>query len=246
MAHCKHFDCHTLYQQENQPGLDGKIATHHLRLYRLVADMAQPLVLEFGVDRGRSTCVFLQACEETGGHLYSLDVRDCSDVATSPAWTFLQQSDLAQDALFERVPTLRGGIDLLHIDSLHERGHVGKLLMLWYPYVKQNGYITFHDVDPTPYLAGQRKDNPRHEPEAVGISEIIREFFYANEDELFLEYHFGSTGMGILRKLAPLGATPRPPVRIRSRQAVITPAGLFWTGRHALRKLVRRVRPRAS
>ena len=208
MPACKYFSFDEMRRQENQPGLEGKVATHHMKLYHLVSAMEAPVVVEFGVDKGRSTCVFLQACEEKHGHLYSVDVQDCSDVAKSMAWTFIQQSDQEIDLILAQVPALKNGIDLLHIDSLHARDHVRKLLMKWYPYVKANGYITFHDVDPTPYLKGQRKDSPRHEQEAIGIAEVIREFFYANEDQLFLEYHFGSTGMGILRKLSPLGSGP--------------------------------------
>jgi len=240
MVQCKYFDFEELRRQENQPGLEGKIATHHMKLYHLVSLMKRPIVLEFGVDKGRSTCVFLAACEQTGGHLYSVDIRDCSDVADAEAWTFIQQSDQALEAILEQVPELTSGMDVLHIDSLHSRAHVRQLLMKWFPYVKPGGYITFHDVDPTPYLPGQRKDNPRHEPEAIGVAQVVKEFFYANEDELFLEYHFGSTGMGIMRKLAPLGARPNPPVPLRTRELVLSWSGLWWSAHRALRAAVKR------
>ena len=240
MPTCKNFNFSDLTRLENQPGLDGKIATHHLKLYRLVARMEKPTIVEFGVEKGRSTCVFLQACEETGGHLYSLDIADCSDVAVSPAWTFIQQSDQELDDILSKAPALKNGIDLLHIDSLHSREHVGRTLMKWFPYVKNGGHITFHDVDPTPYLKDQRKDNPKHEIEAIGLSNIIKEFFYANEDQLFLEYHFGSTGMGIMQKLSPLGTQPKLPVPIQTRQILFTLPGLFWATRHRLRALLPR------
>ncbi len=240
MAHCKHFDFDELQRQEYQPGLEGKIATHHMKLYHLVVTMERPIVLEFGVDKGRSTCVLLTACEKTGGHLYSVDIRDCSDVAESEAWTFIQQNDQAIGDVLAQAPALASGIDLLHIDSLHRREHVLRLLMKWFSYVKAGGFITFHDVDPTPYLPGQRKDNPRHEFEAIGVAQVIREFFYANEDHLFLEYHFGSTGMGIMRKLTPFGISPNPPMSLRTRQVIVSPAGLWWSTQHMLRSLGRR------
>ncbi len=239
MAKCKYFDFDELRRQEGQPGLEGKIATHHMKLFHLVARMERPVVLEFGVDKGRSTCVLLAACEGTGGHLYSVDIEDCSQVADSEAWTFIRQSDQEIEAILEQASELALGIDLLHIDSLHRRAHVQQLLMKWFPYVKPGGYITFHDVDPTPYLPGQRKDNPRHEPEAIGVAQVIREFFYANEDQLFLEYHFGSTGMGIMRKLAPLGAQPNPPMPLRTRELVLSWGGVWWSTRHALRTVVK-------
>lgn len=240
MPVCKYFNFDEFVRLENQPGLEGKVATHHLKLYHLAAKMEKPTIVEFGVDKGRSTCVFLQACEANGGHLYSLDIQDFSDVAQSDAWTFIQQSDQEVDALLTKAPAIKNGIDLLHVDSAHRREHVRSTLMKWFPYIKGGGYITFHDVDPTPYLKGQRKDNPRHEPEAIGISAIIREFFYANEDQLFLEYHFGSTGMGIMYKLSPFGTQPKQAIPIQTRQITITVPGIFWAVRHRLRSFVPR------
>jgi predicted O-methyltransferase YrrM len=240
MPKCRYFDFDDLRQQENQPGLPGKVATHHLKLYDLVSGMDHPTVVEFGVDKGRSTCVFLSACEATGGHLYSVDIRDCSEVAESDAWTFIQQSDQEIDAILAQAPALTSGIDLLHIDSLHAEEHVRRLLMKWFPYVKPGGYITFHDVDPTPFMQGQRKDNPRHELEVIGVADLIKEFFYANEDHLFLEFHFGSTGMGIMRKLSSLGAQPQPPAPLHTRQMLVSWSGLRWNIRRALVRFVKR------
>jgi predicted O-methyltransferase YrrM len=242
MPTCRYFSFDKIRDQENQPGLEGKIATHHMKLYRLVSTMETPIVVEFGVDKGRSTCVFLQACEEKQGHLYSVDIADCSNVAESPVWSFIQQSDLETDHILSQAPAIKTGINLLHIDSLHTRDHVYMLLMKWYPHVKAGGYITFHDVDPTPYLRGQRKDNPRHEQEAVGMADVIREFFYANEDQLFLEYHFGSTGMGIMRKLSPLGSPPHPPISLHYRRLMVSGAGLYWTTRHGVVARLKRAR----
>lgn len=241
MARCKYFNFNDLQAQEYQPGLAGKIATHHMKLYHLVAAMERPIVLEFGVDKGRSTCVLLAACEKMGGHLYSVDVRDCSDVAESDVWTFIQQSDQAIEAILTEAPILATGIDLLHIDSVHQRDHVQSLLMKWFPYVKPRGFITFHDVDPTPYLPGQRKDNPRHEPEAIGVAQVIREFFYANEEHLFLEYHFGSTGLGIMHKIGPMGLNPNPPVPLRTRQIIVSWPGLRWSSYRVLSLLIKQV-----
>ena len=109
MPKCRYFDFDELRQQENQPGLPGKVATHHLKLYHLVSGLVRPVILEFGVDKGRSTCVFLTACEAIGSHLYSIDIRDCSEVAESDAWTFIQQSDQEIDAILAQAPALRRG-----------------------------------------------------------------------------------------------------------------------------------------
>ncbi len=240
MPQCTHHDLQHLFNQEGQPGLFGKVATQHVKLYRLAKTMTAPTILEFGVAQGMSTCLLAAACEETGGHLYSVDIVDCSAAVRSPAWTFIQQNDLNVEAILAAAPMLQNGIDLLHIDSAHSEAHVREQLMRWYPYVNANGYITFHDVDPTPYRSGQRKDNPRHELEAIKVSEVIRAFFYANEDDLFLEFHFGSTGMGIMRKLCPRGTRPNPPLPLRSRLLNVSPSALFWSARRWLAQRVKR------
>lgn len=239
MAGCKNYDLAEMQAQENQPGLAGKVATHHMKLHYLAASFTQPTLVEFGVAAGRSTCVFIHTAEQTGGHLYSVDIGDFSDVVTSDAWTFIQQSDQNKDAILAAAPAIASGIDLLHIDSKHARSHVEALLMKWYPLVKPGGYITFHDVDPTPYLRGQRKDSPRHELEGVALADVVREFFFANEDDLLLEFHYGSTGMGIMQKLAAMGTAPTPPRRLPSRQNRFSAEGIYWTARHQVRRLVR-------
>ena len=221
MAKWKYHNFEQYLKQENKPGLEGKIATHHIKLYRLVSDLNQPVVVEFGVDKGLTTCLFLEACEKNGGLLYSVDIKDCSDVAESEAWTFIQSDDQDIEKIVGMAPKIAEGIDLLHIDSLHTAEHVSSLLLKWFPYVKAEGYITFHDIDETPYKLGMRKENRVSEKNFSEIARVIREFFYANEDGLFLEFHFGSTGMGIMKKLSLPGVKPNPPVHIPTFQESI-------------------------
>jgi predicted O-methyltransferase YrrM len=234
MAQCKHFDFEDILALEYKPGLASKVATQHLKLYHLVTQMNKPVIVELGVARGRSTCVLVHACEAAGGHLYSIDIADCSDAATSSAWTFIQEDDLNIQTIQAAAPGIKEGIDLLHIDSQHRSKHVGELLTRWFPYVKANGYITMHDIDPNPYTAGQRKDSPGAEYEVSKIADTIRQFFYANEEELFLEFHFGSTGMGMMRKLSPLGTLPVSPGAEHSRR--------FWWLHLFAHRLARRIR----
>ena len=216
MAKCKNYDFEHLVRLENQPGLEGKAVTHHMRLFHLVAGMQSPTVLEFGVDKGLSTCILLAACEKTQGQLLSVDIQDCSDIAVSHAWTFIKADDRDIDIVLQAAPPLAKGIDLLHIDTVHTGEHVTDLLMKWFPYVKPNGYLTFHDVDETPFKVGQRKENREIEREYMELAAAIKGFFYANESHLFLEFHFGSTGMAIMKKLGPMGIAPCPPVLLKS------------------------------
>ena len=126
--------------------------------------------------QGWSTGVLAHACEATGGVLVSLDIEDCSDVIESETWTFIQTDDRALDTVLAQAPILRQGIDLIYIDSLHDPRHVAHLIEMYYPLVKQDGWLAFDDIDPGPYLRGQRKDNAetgarlaRHRPGRRGF-----------------------------------------------------------------------------
>ena len=54
---------------------------------------SQPKILEFGVRKGISTKKFINICEKNNGHLYSVDVDDCSEISKSTNWTFIKSRD---------------------------------------------------------------------------------------------------------------------------------------------------------
>ena len=164
--------------------------------------------MELGTGRGASTTVFIQACEEREGRLVSVDIRDCSDVIASERWQFVQSDSTDIAAILAAAPILAEGIDILYIDSLHRVHHVEKELMGWYPYMKERSWIFFDDIDPNPYRKGNRKDRYSSEIHWDAISEYVKAFFYANEDQLYLDFSFGSTGLAKMLKLSPKGALP--------------------------------------
>ena len=176
------------------------------------------MVLECGVNKGWSTGVLAHAIEKNGGTLVSLDIRDCSDSIDSDCWTFLQCDDIEKERILRDAPVLEAGVDLVYIDSHHDAQHVARLLSLWYPLVRQGGWLAFDDVDPGPYLRERRKDDANREIVWRAISRVVQDFFYANEDDLLLEYHFGSTGLALMQKLAPMTKAPQPLKRIPRRR----------------------------
>ena len=50
-------------------------------------------ILELGVERGRSTKLFLKVCNRNKGKLVSVDVNDCSKISKSSNWEFIQSRD---------------------------------------------------------------------------------------------------------------------------------------------------------
>ena len=95
-------------------------------LLPLIRDIQKPIILELGVQRGNSTKKLLKLCESNNGHLYSLDVNDCSNIIDNKKWTFIKSRDDDFDLLI-KIPN-----DLIFIDTLHEK-HVENLI---YNYLK--------------------------------------------------------------------------------------------------------------
>ncbi|GEM_PF-2122978 len=213
MASFKHYQPTAFYANNGQPGLEGKVATHHCLVAELVERFDRPVVLELGTAKGLSTCLLLSACERRSGRMVSVDIQDYADVAQSPAWQFVQADDARVEDVLAQAPHLREGIDLVHVDSCHTYEHVTRQLMGWYPYVKAGGCLTFHDVDPAACGPTGFKPSPSTYQDLQGVARAVKDFFRANEDELFLTIHYGATGMAVMHKLSALGTEPRPPAQ---------------------------------
>ncbi|MEE4012989.1 class I SAM-dependent methyltransferase [Roseibium sp. FZY0029] len=179
---------------------------HLLTMYNEIAARERPTVLELGTREGISTRAFLGAIHEgDGGHLYSVDIVDCSSVANSPRWTFIQSDSADIEGVLSKAPNLRNGIDVLYIDSVHEVEHVKKELFGYFPFVKPGGVIFFDDVDSLPYMLGRQKDNIHTEIGNRMILTLLNEVFEDNEDTLYFCLSRGSTGLARLEKRSALG-----------------------------------------
>ena len=144
---------------------------------------------------------------------------------------FYRLMTLEKEKILREAPILRQGIDLLYIDSLHAARHVIRQLELWYPLVRQGGWIAFHDVDPGPYMRGQRKDNIESEIVWRAVRKVVLDFFYSNEDDLLLEIHYGDMGMAIMQKLAPMSKAPQPLRRLPRRRVSLRSLARYLAGR---------------
>ena len=206
---------------EYAPGLSGQSATQLMLMYRRSVEKKQPVILELGAAKGASTTVFLQACEEQDGRLVSVDLADCSEISNSQRWQFIQADSTNVEFILSQAPYLADGIDILYIDSLHTREHVEKELMGWYPYLNEKSWIFFDDVDANPYRKGQRKDNFSMEAAFNEIHDYIKTFFYANENSLYLNIIYGSTGLASLYKLSKKGTVPHLAKSINHRKNTV-------------------------
>ena len=117
---------------------------HHLGL---LFSLAHGNVLELGTRGGVSTAALLAGVEKRGGHVWSVDIEDCSAVAAGhPQWTFIQ-GDSRNSELPMSVPR---PIDRLLIDTEHVYEITQAELALWGDYVAPGGHICLHDPETFP------------------------------------------------------------------------------------------------
>ena len=60
-------------------------------------------ILEFGVDKGISTALFLELCNKKNGKLYSVDTIDYSKHFTNKHWKFINWSLTGEMACYHRL-----------------------------------------------------------------------------------------------------------------------------------------------
>lgn len=132
-----------LYQQHYATPSDIQ---HHLGL---LFSLAHGNVLELGTRSGVSTAALLAGVERDGGHVWSIDLDDCSSVAAAhPQWTFIQGSSTNPDLVASK--TGDEPFDLILIDTEHTYEQAAAELALWGPHVAPGGTIAMHDPETFP------------------------------------------------------------------------------------------------
>lgn len=110
-------------------------------------------VMEIGVRAGMSTTALLAGLEEKGGHLWSVDLDDCSHrFKNHPQWTFIRSdSILESDYLKSQVPN---DLQLLFVDGDHSYRGCMADLENFAPRAKR---VFIHDCDCPDTFPGVRK-----------------------------------------------------------------------------------------
>lgn len=94
-------------------------------------------VIELGVRGGVSTAAWLWGLEQTGGHLYSVDIDPAPYEADN--WTFIQGDDLL---IADQLPA---EADIIFVDTSHTYEQTKAEIDLYLPRVKK--FMLFHDTD---------------------------------------------------------------------------------------------------
>ena len=164
-----------------------------------LTNKSEPIILEFGVRKGISTKNFIKVCEQKNGHLYSIDVDDCSEISNSSKWTFIKSRDDDFENLKNKLPEQ---FDLIFLDSFHNAEHVCKIFYHYYSKLKKGGSFYFDDISWLPYLKNTERDNFNCEINNLETFEKLVEIFSTNQKNMDLYFSFVGSGMAKIIKLS--------------------------------------------
>ena len=186
---------------------------NHYHFIKKIKNIRNPIILELGVNLGGSTVEFLDHINNWGGELYSIDIKDCSNIkdnerfknTSTDKWNFLKSNDLNLEKILKEFPNLKNGIDILYIDSYHDRIHVQKIIEKWFFYVNKFGYIFFDDTESCQY---KKKNNFTLSINNDSINQVVNDFHYRNYEQVVLTKYSSGSGLSELFKLSKVGTTP--------------------------------------
>ena len=173
-----------LYEQHAATPSD--IYEHLPKFVQMVKDGQVTKVIELGTRTGVSTIAWLYALEQTGGHLWSVDIDTKPAIGDYPHWTFIQGDD-ESDVVLSQLPDQ---VDIVFLDTSHHYEHTLRELRLYRSQVRPGGLIVCHDTQ-LDYPEGAPPSDPRF-PVKRAIEQFIREtgFRWVNHPECW--------GLGII------------------------------------------------
>lgn len=154
-------------------------------------------ILEFGVRFGISTKRFLNLIDNNGGHLFSVDINDCSNISSSDNWTFIQSRDDNFDYIEKKILK---EFDVILLDSFHSANHVKKIIYHYYKYLKLDGTFYIDDISWLPYLKDSERNSFNCEMNNLETYQMILEILKSNTNNIELFFSFQDSGMAKIIK----------------------------------------------
>lgn len=166
------------------------IYEHLPTLVDLALELDARRVVELGVRFGTSTLAWLYAMEQTGGHLWSVDIAQQWVGIESDRWTYIEGDDTSPTVQHQLpVPC-----DVLFIDTSHEYAHTREELDIYSGTVRPEGAIVLHDTNV------ERFDHhPPNSQPPYPVRRAVTEFVEANERWCVAKTYDNNYGLTILR-----------------------------------------------
>ena len=144
-----------------------------------------------------STELFLKHSTEKNCKLFSIDNIDYSNKFESKLWTFILSRDDNFDFVKERIPS---EFDLILLDTIHEAKHVQNIIFNYFDRLKLNSCFFIDDINWIPYLKTSEKNKFYNEINNQETFEKILEIYFANRENISVDFTFHGTGMCKIKK----------------------------------------------
>jgi len=126
------------------------INDHLPTLFAEALTVEPKVIVELGVRGGESTLALERVAGTFGSALISVDIDDCSRVSRYPKRWFVKSDDVAFARQFPAwcsAHALDACIDVLFIDTSHEREHTVQEIAGWFPFLSERSKVFFHDTN---------------------------------------------------------------------------------------------------
>jgi len=137
----------------------SEMMEHLMLIFDTVLERKSKLIVELGTGHGKSTHSFIRGAQIVGCPLVSIDIDDRSYVFRDPTivtdtitipYFCIRAEDVefgkTKLSSFLKENNLPDKIDILFIDTDHERGHTKTEIVTYTPFLSENNLIMLHDA----------------------------------------------------------------------------------------------------
>jgi predicted O-methyltransferase YrrM len=154
-------------------------------------------ILEFGVDKGISTSLFLKYCKKTHSKLFSVDIIDYSKLFDNKIWKFINCRDDNFDKINKSVNTK---VKIIFLDTQHTAKHVEKIFYMYFDKLEKDGLFIIDDISWLPYAKNAWRDNEWIEYNNKETFLKILDIYNANQKNINISFNFEESGLSIITK----------------------------------------------
>ena len=155
-------------------------------------------ILEFGVENGNTTSLFLEMCEKNSGSVISVDCKNYSNLFNSSNWIFIESRDDNHKKIEDQIKN--NSFDIICLDTIHTKKHVKKILEYYYKYLKVDGIFLIDGISHIPYLKMNYRDNFHSEINNKEIFDYLLELKNKIKNNISLDFSFQGSGVAKLTK----------------------------------------------
>ncbi len=155
-------------------------------------------ILEFGVENGHTTSLFLEICENNNGYVFSVDCENYSKLFNNSNWLFIESRDDNFKFIEEKIQ--KNSFDIICLDTIHTKKHVKKILKYYFKYLKIGGIFLIDGISHIPYLNMNYRDNFYSEINNKEIFNYLLSLKNNINNNISLDFSFEGSGVARVKK----------------------------------------------